>query len=295
MATFYGINAILMWGLLALLGSLTIDIPAFQLLFICFLISTLIMFGRRFLRKEALFRLPTLKPSQWLIGTSGLFGFHFFYFMALKQAPVLEVSLFVYLWPLLLSVMIAARGQRFQAIIGGVVGFLGIVVIITSKGELNLSLESTSGYLLALLCALIWSSYSAYLAKSPGDIDDIGWISLAVASLSLIAHLTLESGFSLNTAHWHFNSSAWLGAILLGLGPVGGAFYLWDQGLKRGNQSLLASLSFCAPLISSISLILAGQEQASMALLVAVALIMFGGLIANWRSKNVPIATTDAL
>lgn len=295
MATFYGINAILMWGLLALLGSLTIDIPAFQLLFICFLISTLIMFGRRFLRKEALFRLPTLKPSQWLIGTSGLFGFHFFYFMALKQAPVLEVSLIVYLWPLLLSVMIAARGQRFQAIIGGVVGFLGIVVIITSKGELNLSLESTSGYLLALLCALIWSSYSAYLAKSPGDIDDIGWISLAVASLSLIAHLTLESGFSLNTAHWHFNSSAWLGAILLGLGPVGGAFYLWDQGLKRGNQSLLASLSFCAPLISSISLILAGQEQASMALVVAVALIMFGGLIANWRSKNVSIRASDTL
>lgn len=295
MATFYGINAILMWGILALLGSLTIEIPAFQLLFICFLISALIMFGRRFLRKEPLFSLPKLKLSQWLIGTSGLFGFHFFYFMALKQAPVLEVSLIVYLWPLLLAVMVASREQRFQAIIGGVVGFLGIVVIMTSRGELNLSLDSTAGYLLALLCALIWSSYSAYLAKSPGDVDDIGWISLAVASLSLVAHLTLESDCSLSVDYWQFSSSAWLGAILLGLGPVGGAFYLWDLGLKKGNQSLLASLSFCAPLISSISLILVGQEAASMALLIAVALIMFGGLIANWRSKKTALPATEIL
>ncbi len=295
MATFYGINAILMWGILALLGALTIDIPAFQLLSICFLISTLIMFGRRFLRKEALFRLPKLKPSQWLIGISGLFGFHFFYFMALKQAPVLEVSLIVYLWPLLLAVMVATGGQRCKAVIGGIIGFLGIVVLMTSKGELTLSLESTSGYLLALLCALIWSSYSAYLAKSPGDVDDIGWISLAVTVLSWIAHLALESDFSLSVDYWQFSSSAWLGAILLGLGPVGGAFYLWDQGLKKGNQSLLASLSFCAPLISSISLILVGQEAASMALLIAVALIMLGGLIANWRSKKTSLPATEIL
>ncbi|WP_372830925.1 DMT family transporter [Pontibacterium sp.] len=295
MATFYGLGAILMWGLLALFGSLTISIPAFQLLFICFLISSLIMFVRRFLRKESLFRLPTLRLSQWLIGTSGLFSFHFLYFMALKQAPVLEVSLIVYLWPLLLAILVAAHGYRLQAMLGGLIGFMGIVVIMTSKGDLNLSIESSFGYLIALMCALVWSSYSTYLAKSPGEVDDIGWISLAVAVLSLLAHLALESDFSLSTAHWQFTSSAWLGAILLGLGPVGGAFYLWDLGLKQGNQSLLASLSFCAPLISSISLILVGKEPASITLIIAVALIMLGGFIANWRTRKTSHPVTEAL
>lgn len=286
MATFYGIIAILMWGLLALLGSETTVIPAFQLLFICFLISTLIMFIRRAVRRESVWRLPDMNISQWLIGTTGLFGFHFFYFMALRQAPALEVSLIVYLWPLLLAVMVATTGHRVQAILGGGVGFMGIVVIMAGNGELSLSAEASAGYLLALLCALIWSSYSTYLANSAGDADDIGWISLAVALLSLLAHLTLESHFSINLTQWQFDASTWFGAILLGLGPVGGAFFLWDQGLKRGNQSLLASLSFCAPLISSVALVIAGKDQPSMTLFVAVALIMLGGLIANWKPNK---------
>lgn len=37
MSTLYGFIAISMWGVLALLGSLTKEIPAFQLLFLCFL------------------------------------------------------------------------------------------------------------------------------------------------------------------------------------------------------------------------------------------------------------------
>ena len=147
--------------------------------------------------------------------------------------------------------------------LGGVVGFIGVVVLMSGKGELTLSGESTLGYLLAILCALIWSNYSAYLARSPGKVDDIGWISLAVAGLSLLAHLILESNFSLDASQWQFSMSEWLGAILLGLGPVGGAFYLWDIGLKQGNKTLLASLSFFAPLISSVALVLAGQDEAS--------------------------------
>ncbi|WP_370278937.1 DMT family transporter [Pontibacterium sp.] len=293
MATILGISAILLWGILALLGTMTTSIPAFQLLFICFSISSLIMFSRRIIRGERVLKRPNLPLRNWLIGITGLFGFHFFYFMALRQAPALEVSLIVYLWPLLLAVLVAHRSQRLQAMLGGVVGFIGVVVLMSGKGELTLSGESTLGYLLAILCALIWSNYSAYLARSPGKVDDIGWISLAVAGLSLLAHLILESNFSLDASLWQFSTSEWLGAILLGLGPVGGAFYLWDIGLKQGNKTLLASLSFFAPLISSVALVMAGQDEASVELLISVALIMLGGLIANRRSKQRRADTAD--
>lgn len=293
MATVLGITAILLWGILALLGTMTTSIPAFQLLFICFTISGLIMFSRRMIRGEPIMKTPQLSLHSWLIGITGLFGFHFFYFMALRQAPALEVSLIVYLWPLLLAVLVAHRNQRLQALLGGVVGFMGIVVLISGKGELTLSGESTAGYLLAILCALIWSNYSAYLARSPGKVDDIGWISLAVAGLSLLAHLILESDFSLAASLWQFSISEWLGAILLGLGPVGGAFYLWDTGLKQGNTTLLASLSFFAPLISSVALVLAGRDAASVELLISVSLILLGGLIANRKSKQLRANTLD--
>lgn len=293
MATALGISAILLWGILALLGTMTTSIPAFQLLFICFSISGLIMFARRITCGERILKRPHLTLRCWLIGITGLFGFHFFYFMALRQAPALEVSLIVYLWPLLLSVLVAHRSQRLQAILGGVVGFIGVVVLMSGKGELAMSGESALGYLLAILCALIWSNYSAYLARSPGKVDDIGWISLAVAGLSMLAHLILESNYSLDVSLWQFSASEWLGALLLGLGPVGGAFYLWDIGLKQGNKTLLASLSFFAPLISSVALVLAGQDEASVELLISVALIMLGGLIANRNSKQRRMSTAD--
>ncbi|MDI3323905.1 EamA family transporter [Pontibacterium granulatum] len=293
MATALGISAILLWGILALLGTMTTSLPAFKLLFICFAISALIMFARRMIRGERILRRPNLPLRSWLIGITGLFGFHFFYFMALRQAPALEVSLIVYLWPLLLAVLVAHSDQRLRALLGGLVGFIGIVVLMSGKGELTLSGDSTLGYLLAILCALIWSNYSAYLARSPGKVDDIGWISLAVAGLSLLAHLILESNFSLDASLWQFSSSEWLGAILLGLGPVGGAFYLWDIGLKQGNKTLLASLSFFAPLISSVALVVAGQDKPSVELLISVGLIMLGGLIANRNSQKPRTKTLD--
>lgn len=293
MATTLGVSAILLWGILALLGTMTTSIPAFQLLFICFSISGLIMFIRRAVRGERIITKPGLSLRGWLIGITGLFGFHFFYFMALRQAPALEVSLIVYLWPLLLAVLVAHRSQRLQATLGGVVGFIGVAVLMSGKGELTLSGESTLGYLLAILCALIWSNYSAYLARTPGKADDIGWISVAVAGLSLIAHFALESDLSVNASQWQLSISEWLGAVLLGLGPVGGAFYLWDIGLKQGNKTLLASLSFFAPLISSVALVLAGQDEASLELLISVGLIMLGGLIANRKSNQREANTLD--
>ncbi len=284
-ATGCGISAVLMWGLLALLGSSTTGIPAFQLLFICFVISAGIMFFQRLLQKKPLLAKPELSLRSWLLGIVGLFGFHFCYFMALKLAPAMEVSLIVYLWPLLLTVFVAQQGARLTAFIGGGIGFVGIALLILSKDNAEAAnsdfsiAEQTLGYVLAFSCAGIWSGYSWYLSKVPGKVEDIGWLSLAVAGFSLLAHLTLEP------VNWQLSANEWLGALLLGLGPVGGAFYLWDIGMKRGNQTLLASFSFAAPLITAISLVIAGVSDWSLEILIALGLVMLGAGIANRKGK----------
>jgi len=278
MPTFIGLVAILMWGALALLGTLTAQIPAFQLLFICFSMSAGLLFVKRILTKEALFSPPSLGYKQWLFGITGLFGFHFCYFMALKFAPAIQVSLIVYLWPLLLTFFVAKAEARLKALLGGLLGFIGVsLVILQGKdlGALGITNDHLIGYSLAISCALIWSSYSWSLSKNKGSADDIGWLSLAVALLSLVAHLCLETGV------WNLAASEVIGAILLGLGPVGGAFYLWDIGMKKGNRSLLAISSFAAPLITALSLVIAGISQWSSVLLLALILVILGGWIAN--------------
>ena len=283
MATLYGLMAIGLWGTLALLGTVTANIPAFQLLSLCFTLSAIIVIIKRIAVKKPVFTKPTLTLKQWLIGIIGLFGFHFCYFMALKFAPVIEVSLIVYLWPLLLATLVANKQSRFRAFIGGSLGFIGIAFIIVGNGELTLNSEYHIGYLLAVICAVIWGSYSWFLSTSNNDVEDIAWLSAAVALLALIAHWLFE------TSNWSFSLSEWGGILLLGLGPVGGAFYLWDIALKKGNQQLLASLSFSTPLISSVILAIAGFNAWSANIIIALALILSGAIIANMKKKPVAI------
>ncbi|MBQ4798764.1 EamA family transporter [Pseudoalteromonas sp. MMG006] len=275
MATNIGFLAIFSWGLLALLGNLTKALPAFQLLFICFAISFIILLVKRLATKQPLLTPPTLSRKQIIIGVTGLFGFHFCYFMALKYGPLIEVSLIVYLWPLLLGVFVATPGSKFKAILGGLLGFLGTLSLITDGSGLSINSEYYLGYFFAGCCAVLWSSYSYLMSQFNSHIDDIGWLSFIVAVLALCAHFYFE------TTVINLSVSQWLGAILLGLGPVGGAFYLWDYGLKFGNRSVLASLSFLTPVLSTFILIFASQAPFSWSVFIALALILLGAAISN--------------
>eukprot|EP00581_Thalassiosira_minuscula_P032428 CAMPEP_0183780478 /NCGR_PEP_ID=MMETSP0739-20130205/56430_1 /TAXON_ID=385413 /ORGANISM="Thalassiosira miniscula, Strain CCMP1093" /LENGTH=47 /DNA_ID= /DNA_START= /DNA_END= /DNA_ORIENTATION= len=46
--------------------------------------------------------------------------------------------------------------------------------------------------------------------------------------------------------------------MLLGLGPVGLAFFVWDIGVKQGDIQMLGTASYAAPLLSTIVLVVAG-------------------------------------
>ncbi len=41
----------------------------------------------------------------YIFGTLGLFGYHAFYFSALRLAPAAEAGLIAYLWPLLIVIL----------------------------------------------------------------------------------------------------------------------------------------------------------------------------------------------
>ena len=72
-----------------------------------------------------------------------------------------------------------------------------------------------------------------------------------------------------------------MAAVLLGIGPVGLAFYFWDVGVKRGQIKVLGTLSYFAPLLSTFLLIAAGRALFSWTLLFACGLIVGGALLAS--------------
>ena len=281
-ATWIGFVAVLLWGTLALFTVGSAPTPPFLLNAICFLIGgTLGLIWTAV--TGGLSQLRAVPMRVYVLGTLGLFGYHALYFSALQLAPAAEASLIAYLWPLLIvlfSGLLPGERLRGGHILGAVVGFAGAALIITGGGA-GFQTEHIAGYVLALACALTWSSYSV-LSRSIGTVPtaSVAVFCLAGAALSLPLHLMLE------TTQWPQGTTGWSSAILLGLGPVGLAFYVWDIGVKQGDIQMLGTASYAAPLLSTLVLIVAGVAAPTWSLALAAILITAGAVLAARASLS---------
>ena len=275
--TLIGFSAILMWSLLALLTAASGTMPPFQLSAICFSIGTLIGM-MAIVRNPALIKSFRQPWQVWALGIGGLFGYHFLYFTALRNAPAVEAGLIAYLWPLLIvvgSALLPGEKLGWHHIAGALMGLAGTVLILTQGGNAGFGGGQALGYGAAFLCALTWAGYSL-LSRRFGAVPSVvvtGFCG-ATAILSAISHLALE------TTVWPETTGQWLAVAALGLGPVGAAFYTWDYGVKHGDIQVLGASSYAAPLLSTLILILFGFGEPTFAILVACLLITGGAALA---------------
>lgn len=277
-ATIIGSGAIALWSFLALFTSITGGIPAFQLLFLTFLCGGTVGLLALIVKGTTFKKLSSQPPKIWLIGIGGLFGYHFFYFTALGLAPVEDASLIAYLWPLLivlLSPLVLDDKLRWFHIMGAFTAFTGAILLLISKGEASFSSGFSFGYSMALGSAIIWAVYSI-LNRTIKNVstDMVAIYCLGTALLGGLCHLLLETWIAPS-------GTQWTAIGVLGLGPVGAAFYAWDYGTKHGNIRLLGVLSYAAPLLSTIILILSGHALFSWGLITACLLIVGGAIIAS--------------
>jgi drug/metabolite transporter (DMT)-like permease len=69
---------------------------------------------------------------------------------------------------------------------------------------------------------------------------------------------------------------------LLGLGPLGGAFFLWDAALKAGDPRRIGLLAFLTPLLSTLVVMWLTGEPPSLPLAAGAAMIIGA---AAWGSR----------
>ncbi len=251
-ATLIGGGAVLLWGTLAPLTVWTAGIPPFQLVAMAFAAAVALTAAMGAIRRRppaAFFRHP---PAAWMLGVGGLFGFHFFLFVALRTAPAVEANLINYLWPLLIVLFSAfLPGERLAArhVAGAFAGLAGTALLVIRDGPLDVDPAYALGFGAAVLSALIWAGYSVASSRLRSvPTEAVGGFCVGTALLGLLAHLALETTVAPTAAQWTV-------VLLLGAGPVGGAFFLWDFGLKRGNVRTLGVLAYGAPLVSTLLLI----------------------------------------
>src|SRR5262245_50645160 len=126
-ATLIGFAAILLWSTLATLTAASGAVPPLQL--------NAMTFGSGggfllILRPRSVAPLRQPLPV-WLVGVGGLFGYHFLYFTALRNAPPIEAGLINYLWPLLIvlfSALLPGEHLRWHHVAGALIALAGAVL-----------------------------------------------------------------------------------------------------------------------------------------------------------------------
>jgi drug/metabolite transporter (DMT)-like permease len=293
MVTAIGFAAILLWSGLAVLTTLTEGVPPFELLALSFgvaFIASLLVLGRR---GAAGFRAWRQPWPVWASGFSGIFFYHALYFYALKAAPPVEASLLNYLWPLLiviLSAVMAGEKLRPRQLAGAGLGFAGTALVVLSRdpGSAGGS-NPVLGLAAALACAVVWSVYSVNNRRFhdvPSEV--MGGICGLVALAGALCHWAFETSVTPGTI-------GWAAIVALGLGPTGLAFFAWDYATKKGRLSLLGVLSYFAPLLSTLLLVLFGQAPARPAILGSALLIIAGAALAGLRLRRTAVDASSVV
>ncbi len=287
-ANLYALAAICLWASLATLGVALRQVPPFFLTGVALCVGSVLAWPAA-LKNRGLWKTSV---STLGLGVFSLFGFHFLLFMGLRLAPAVEVNLVNYLWPLLIVVLspLYLPGVRLRGVhlLAAALGFGGAAIAILGGADVSLggamsaSWKPLAGYLLALGSAFIWANYS--LQTKRGELKGkgfptaaIGLFGLLSGLLALLCHAAFEPSVALTARQWLL-----LG--LLGLGPLGAAFFLWDKALKLGDVRHIGVLSYLTPLASTVLLLLVTGRALSWNIVLAATLIIGAAILGTRKN-----------
>ena len=283
-ASLLALGAIALWGSLAPLGVSLAHVPPFLLTGLGLLAGSVLGLGFALWGRVSL----ALPWRTLALGVYGLFGFHFLLFIALRHAPPVQANLVNYLWPLgivlLAPVLLPGARLRPLHVVAALIGFGGAALAILGGASDTGGPADAGGlqwgYVAAAASACVWATYSLLTQRVAAfPTAAVGVFGLASGLLSLACHALLEPAVELDT-------HALLLIAALGLGPLGGAFYLWDAALKRGDPRQIGLLSFLTPLLSTLGLLLQRGEWPGMSILLAALMVVGAAVLGSYASRD---------
>jgi drug/metabolite transporter (DMT)-like permease len=227
------------------------------------------------------------------IGVTGIFGYHLLLFLAFRLAPAVEANLLNYLWPLLIVLLsplwLPGYHLKLHHITGSLFGMAGAWLILTG-GKLQMDRADLPGYLCAFAAAFFWASYSLLTKRVPSfPSAAVGAFCLSSGVLAIALYFITRPPTQATIVLSHTD---WLRLVLLGAGPMGGAFYVWDAAIKRGDPRIVGSLAYLTPLLSTLILTLLGGQELSPTSAIAMILIIAGAIISSGNLFQRPDASS---
>lgn len=281
---------LLLWGTFAAVSKLALkSIDSLQLQFYLFLIAFIEMTALCIYngKIKELFRLSKRDILRLSVYAIPSFLYYVFYLMALKMIPAVEASMLNYLYPITIVIFaIPINGEKLDInkVVSIIVGFVGVIIILTNGSFSNIRMSNITGDLLAIGAAVLWGIFSNLGKRNKVDTILSNYIYVIVTLVLSAVIMFMFSGFTLPDMKT-LTGLAWLSTsnILL-------SYYLWFRALKAAPSSLIASISFATPFVSLIFIMLLVGESITLMQIAGLLVILIGTAVQsvdfNFRLKH---------
>lgn len=280
LAIIYALITVILWGTVGSVAKLMLaTITNFQLMFYVALFSSLSLLVLTLLFGKIRIALKTLKEHTLFVIFLGILGLglqQFFYFTALAYAPVAQVNVLNYLWPifiLILSALLLQEKYSWKLVTSFILGILGASIVITNGQLIHPQVVYTLGYSLALGAAFCWALFSVISkTRQLEPISSVFLFNLIGLLFMTFIMIITDSSFTISTREI-------IGTVYIGLFPTAIAFVLWIKALQLGKASQIANLGHLTPFISLFFIFLILREPISLSEILGLVVIISGILL----------------
>lgn len=279
--------AVTTWSFSEILQKLLQDaVPPMSKSFFRFFIGIIPLFailvGYRDLEVRGLFR---RNWKEFLI--AGVVGFgigNFVYFLGIERTQANLGSAIYGSYPIFISIysifVLNERDNLKTRFLGYVVGFVGIIILVTNLDFSGfLAAENFVGNLLVLLGAVIWSWFSVLGKKITRAERDrvrnvdlkMNLITMALAALTNLAFLAFMPDE--RATFFQYPGDAWGYLIILGVVTTGLGTWLFFVGIQQIEVSKGISLALFKPILVTVFAFFILQEYPPLVLFVSLPIV----------------------
>mgnify|MGYP000021974965 CR=1 FL=1 len=275
---------IFIWGSFAAVSRLALNsLDVFQMQFYLFGAAFLALFAWAAVGKK-LCCLKGIGPRGWgrllVLGILS-FLYYFLYSFSLSLIDPVDASCINYMFPIWITLLaVPINGERMTAgkAISAVLGFAGMVVIVTNGDLTRLRLDNFPGLACAAAASLSWALFSTLGKRGMVEIVAGNFVFAGVGFLLSCILLVLFSGFAVPPLP-AFGAILWNGIMNFGVN-----YFLWFRILKSSSASFAASMSFITPFVTLAFLAVFAGGEVTWANVLGLAVILAGVAVQNKSS-----------
>ena len=274
----YAMGAILCWASLpAATGSGLRGLSIEELLFYSFASAALYLYFQDVVLTRR-WKIHFPRPRACVFGIWGIFLYHYVYYQAMARAPLAEGAILATTWSLwivVFSSLLVLRRLPVSIAVAALMGLGGAGMVIAAGRQLSFDSRHMQGYLLALCCGLIWSSFSVGLPRLKLRREPMTAFTILAAFCAGLLYLA-------TMPHRPPSPAAFWSAVYLGCVPLGLSFFLWNRAVTRGNLVIIGFLSYLTPPLAVLLVALIHGEKVSAQVLAGMVVIIVASVVGRY-------------